>query len=175
MPVALTLASSTPQPKLAEHPANLLVSDIILPPPNIKSAPDSGDNISTKQPSPTAASAQLARPASTNLGQVSQQQTARQIYQQLQTDQAINIQIALPTDTNKHNQLLDYLYRCSATQFAVLQQTPEAQQLRYLSPKRYVTPSQWLRVVSGALSPQEQSWLADTPGQAVRIDRKSVV
>jgi hypothetical protein len=111
-----------------------------------------------------------------------QPQSADEVYQQLQNDQSLDLQIALPANATQRDQLLDYLYQCAGMQFAVLQpaqrtqpaqeaqnaQQPQ-QQLRYLSPKRYVPLSQWLRVANGALSSEEQQWLAKQSGTAIRI------
>jgi hypothetical protein len=94
-----------------------------------------------------------------------QQQSAKQIYEQLQGDNALDVQIALPTNPAKQQRLFDYLYRCAGVQFAVLQQ----QQLSYLSPQRYVPVSQWLRVANGPLSTQEQQWLGQQHGTPIRL------
>ena len=170
-------ASSQLQPQASAEPETLLLSDISLPPPNLDIMPgqpnhDLGEKLSAKPTADSAVGAQPVASASPGKSQTPQpgaHNDARQIYQQLQNDKALNIQLALPTNSAQHTLLLDYLYRCAATQFAVLQSGQGSQQLQYLSPKRYVTPSQWLRVVNGPLSAQEQKWLARQPGQAVRV------
>ena len=94
----------------------------------------------------------------------------QKVFQQLQQAQGLDLQIAWPQQTSKRNAVLGYLYRCAGAQFAVLEQ----QQLTYLSPKRYVTVSQWLRVAQGALSPAEQDWLKHSAGTPVRIFPQSI-
>ena len=94
-----------------------------------------------------------------------QEQSAEQIYEQLQGDNTLDVQIALPTNPTKQQRLFDYLYRCAGVQFAILQQ----QQLSYLSPQRYVPVSQWLRVANGPLSTQEQQWLGQQNGTPIRL------
>jgi hypothetical protein len=101
---------------------------------------------------------------------VENERDAQAVLQQLQTASGLDLQIALPQNIAQRERLLGYLYRCSGVQFAVLQQ----QQLMYLSPKRYMPTSQWLRVVSGGLSSQEITWLGSYPGQPVRLFPQAV-
>lgn len=111
-----------------------------------------------------------ARAQTSQASKVKNEVDAQAVLQQLQSASGLDLQIALPQNSVQRERLLGYLYRCSGMQFAVLQQ----QQLVYLSPKRYVATSQWLRVVSGELSSQESAWLAGHQGRPVRLFPQAV-
>lgn len=123
------------------------------------------DHGETADKESTALNNPLLPPSSQNLSAEVRPNTVKTVYQQLLSDPNLDLQIALPATTNERNALLHYLYQCAGVQFALLKN----QQLRYLSPKRWVAVSPWLRITRGALSPQERAWLGTKQGDTVRI------
>ncbi|WP_299083101.1 hypothetical protein [uncultured Paraglaciecola sp.] len=97
-------------------------------------------------------------------------QDIQSVFQQLQAENGLDMQIAWPQQRNERQTVINYLYRCAGVQFAVL----ENQQLTYLSPKRYVNVSHWMRLAQGALSDQEARWYQGSKGVPVRVFPQSV-
>lgn len=159
----------------------LVVRHIALPsPPATKSqtkvvSPIDISQINTtasllKQSEPVVTQSHKVEPGYKRSTQTKAMDQAKNIYEQILTDNGLDLQIALPPNAGQREHLLNYLYRCAGGQFAVLQH----QQLRYLSPKRYPAVSRWLRVVNGALSTQEQQWLKKQSGTPVRVFPQSM-
>lgn len=92
------------------------------------------------------------------------------VYQQLHSNQSLNIQLVWPREEKQREQIIEHLYQCTAMQFAVLKDS----QLIYVSPTRYVKTSQWLRVAQGALSQREKKWLQGQNGTPVRLFAQSI-
>jgi hypothetical protein len=153
-------------PVLPSLPVTKPLSIATQPKPNMAPKPE----LRALQPSSKKITQQIAQQTVQPITPPAKPQSADEVYQQLQSDQSLDLQIALPANATQRNQLLDYLYQCAGMQFAILQKAQQRQQqLSYLSPKRYVPVSQWLRVANGELSPQEQQWLANQHGTAIRI------
>ena len=163
--IALPQTPKRAKPVLATSSQSAVSSEVTeLPnpaPSTTKLVLESTDKPDIKTPQQEAKSETRAEPKQEPRQEVS----AKQIYEQLQGDNTLDVQIALPTNPAKQQRLFDYLYRCAGVQFAVLQQ----QQLSYLSPQRYMPVSQWLRVANGPLGTQEQLWLGQQNGTPIRL------
>ena len=158
----------------AELPLSLSLSTIPLPPIQnstqmaaepLAQPPQLRPQV-TFAPSP----ASKKSPPSEKSLSASSAKSAERVYQQLQFEPGLDLQISLPSSAKKRNALLNYLYQCAGAQFALLQEN----QLVYLSPQRWVSVSPWLRITSGELSPQEHQWLGSKKGETIRIFPQSI-
>ncbi|WP_340679902.1 hypothetical protein [Paraglaciecola sp.] len=176
---AIAVTSMSPTQKVTETMPEKIINKVTKPitkPLNIATQPKSNmapkPELPALQPSSKKITQQIAQQTTQPITPPAKLQSADEVYQQLQSDQSLDLQIALPANATQRNQLLNYLYQCAGMQFAILQKAQQGQQqqeLNYLSPKRYVPVSQWLRVANGELSPQEQQWLTNQHGTAIRI------
>lgn len=101
------------------------------------------------------------------------------IYQQLVSDQTINIEIAWPDNKRARQNVFDFLYQCAGMKFGVLNNQEVT-----LAKNEYLTfnknnnqqPSEWLRIAQGELNNQELKWLQQykLSGTAVRLFPKAI-
>ncbi|MEG3766417.1 hypothetical protein [Alteromonas sp. 14N.309.X.WAT.G.H12] len=127
------------------------------PPPKVTVQPQAAQrDIALKQPMVNGPTNSVAKAVA-----------GQDIYYQLAQNSQLDIELAWPQDRSKREALLDYLYTCMAAEFALLQ----GQTLVYLSANTFERKSQWLRLVHGSLSAQEQRWInaSSVTGTAVRI------
>lgn len=122
----------------------------------------------TAQPQTTNNNTALKQPVKNgSIHSVAKAATGQAIYHQLAQNAQLDIELAWPQDRRKREALLHYLYTCMAAEFALLQD----HELVYLSANTFERKSQWLRVVRGSLSAQEQRWIkaSSVTGTAVRL------
>ncbi|MGL1958195.1 MAG: hypothetical protein OCD00_12850 [Colwellia sp.] len=159
---AIATKALTIQPIKKRPRDSISFSDIVLPPVPISTI--------TKLKS---VKSEIAK--ALNKSEPAKQDLASKLYEQLVTDNAVNIEIAWPDMEKERDELFNYLYNCAGMQFGVMHNN----QVTVISKTSNQPNSAWLRVASGQLNNQELKWLqqAALSGVPVRlfpqeIDRK---
>lgn len=143
---------------------NISFSDVTLPPlpiaatkPRVKTKPDVLKKNSE---------------SSKNELVVPMRQSTTQMYQQLISDSAIDIEIAWPDQVAARARLFDYLYRCAGMQIGVM----NGSSITVVNKQSHQPRSAWLRVAQGQLNTQEIKWLRQSPlsGIPVRLFPKVI-
>lgn len=157
---ALAVLLKKPPPQAAK---NISFSDVTLPPvpgslakPGVKTKPGWLNKTTG---------------SSTN-DLVPKSQLTTQMYQQLVSNPAIDIELAWPDNGAARARLFDYLYRCAGMQFGVMNGTS----ITVLNKQSYQPRSAWLRVAQGKLNTKEINWLRKSPlsGTPIRLFPKAI-
>nr|ANC57866.1 hypothetical protein [Colwellia sp. C1] len=84
------------------------------------------------------------------------------IYQQLVSDNSINIELAWPNESSARQGLFTFLYQCLGMKFGVLNNkkvTLAKTFYQNVNANDEQQPSEWLRIAQGQLASQERLWL----------------
>lgn len=84
------------------------------------------------------------------------------IYQQLISDNSINIELAWPNESSARQGLFTFLYQCLGMKFGVLNNkkvTLAKTFYQNVNANDEQQPSEWLRIAQGQLASQERLWL----------------
>jgi len=105
--------------------------------------------------------------------------TVSAMYQQLISNDSINIEIAWPDNSTEREKLFSYLYQCIGMKFGVLSHqkvTLIKNNYQHIADVHSNQPSEWLRIAQGQLARQEHHWLQQyyLSGIPVRLFPKTV-
>ncbi|WP_157465862.1 hypothetical protein [Colwellia sp. TT2012] len=105
--------------------------------------------------------------------------TVSAMYQQLISDDSINIEIAWPDKSTERESIFSYLYQCIGMQFGVLKNqkvTLIQNNYQNITDNHSNQASDWLRIAQGQLARQEYHWLEQyyLSGTPVRLFPKAV-